>query len=266
MDFNFSKPSHWFSLLMVSVSVLLLIGLPVLSFIGVFGATDASQISELSGMLKLFFEIFLLTMQMALVVVFMVITPVLWYLFVNRFTAKEIKSRLKLKFKEFDKMVLWGILTVFLMFASSFILSILLVSLGLSDDETSNIQDIANLFSPITMFILIVTQPIGEEIFFRGFLLDKIDSIIGKKATSDENGFNNQDYKVGAVLITSVLFGIAHLSYGKPYPAIVITVLGIILGFVVVKTKNLYPAIIAHILFNAISFAIFLLFEDLVGF
>ena len=262
MDFNFRKPAHIFVLLMVLGSFILLIGIPVLSFVGVFGATDTSQMTEYSGLLKLFVEIFLVVPQIVLFVVFMIIVPVLWYFLVNRLTAKEIKSRLKLKFKEFDKMILWGILTVFLMFIVLAIISNILISLGFNTEDAGNIQDLANLLSPVAIFIIVVSQPIGEEIFFRGFLLDKIDSIIGRKTIDGEEDLDYFDYKIGAVLITSVLFGIAHLSYGNLYPAVITGILGVVLGFVVVKTKSLYPAIIAHVLFNAISLSIFFLFQD----
>jgi len=91
------------------------------------------------------------------------------------------------------------------------------------------------------MFFLVAIQPIGEEIYFRGFLYDKIEN-----------------YASGpfAVVITAVLFGIAHMSYGKEIPVIMIILMGLVLGFIVYKTKNLYSSIIAHIIFNVTSFTL----------
>jgi membrane protease YdiL (CAAX protease family) len=92
--------------------------------------------------------------------------------------------------------------------------------------------------------ILIIIQPIAEEIFFRGFLLDKFKNLFGKNI---------------AIFFSSLLFGLAHLSYGNIYPAILTFIIGLLLAVLVVKTKNLYSSIIAHILFNLISFSIYIL-------
>jgi len=83
-----------------------------------------------------------------------------------------------------------------------------------------------------------------KRFFFRGFLLDKINSIVGKEA---------------AIIITALLFGFAHLSFGNVYPAFMTAVIGLLLAFLIFKTKNLYSAIIAHILFNLVSFSFYIL-------
>ena len=98
------------------------------------------------------------------------------------------------------------------------------------------------------MLFIVVFQSTTEEIFFRGFLLDKINTLAGKEI---------------AILTTAILFGMAHLSYGKIYPALMTGVFGILLGYVVMKTKNLNTAIIAHILFNITSFALYIASQSL---
>ena len=121
-------------------------------------------------------------------------------------------------------------------------------------NEMGNIDDIAAIFSPISMLIILAFQPIGEEIFFRGFLLNKTAAIIREKTRLKENTAAVNSI---AILITAIIFGIAHLSYGKLYPVAMTIVLGLILGFVVVKTKNLFSSILAHVLFNLTSFIIY---------
>jgi hypothetical protein len=91
------------------------------------------------------------------------------------------------------------------------------------------------------MFFLIAIQPIGEEIYFRGFLYDKIEGYAGWPL---------------AIVITAVLFAIAHMSYGKIIPVIMIFLMGIVLGYIVYKSKSLYSSIIAHIVFNVSSFTL----------
>ena len=85
------------------------------------------------------------------------------------------------------------------------------------------------------MFFLVGLQPIAEEIFFRGYLFDKIEKFGGGSF---------------AIIITSLLFGLAHMSYGKLYPVIMPFLMGIILGYIVYRTKNLYSSIVAHTVFN----------------
>ena len=248
MDFNIKKPSHIFALLIIIISLFMLIVLPIISYFNVTSTTQSAEVENLSKNDKLMFEIFLLLIQFAIVIVLMVIFPVLWYLIVNKCSIKEIISRLKLRLENLDKAFLWAVLSVFLMFAASFIVGILLKIMGVAGDEQGNIQDLEESFSPVFLFILLAIQPTFEEIFFRGFLLGKIRSFSG-------------DYI--AIVLTGVLFGLAHMSPGKISPAIVIMPLGFILAFIVIKTKSLYSAILAHTAFNIISFALYLFAKSL---
>jgi hypothetical protein len=101
---------------------------------------------------------------------------------------------------------------------------------------------------PATL-ILITVQPVTEEIFYRGFLLEKIEKMSSSFA---------------AIGITGILFGLAHLTTGNIYPALLTGIAGVILATLVIKTKNLTAAIIAHILFNVASFAIYTLGQSIV--
>jgi len=105
------------------------------------------------------------------------------------------------------------------------------------------------LFSIPSILFLITLQPIAEEFFFRGFLLDKFSSTHGA---------------IVGVLLSSLFFGLAHLSFNNLYPAVMTGCIGILLAFLVVKTKNLTAAIIAHVLFNLASFTLYLVGNDLV--
>ena len=147
-----------------------------------------------------------------------------------------------------DYPFLWGLLAAIAIFAVIFVIELALIQLGHEPEDLSNIPDIQRLFSPVTMFLLVGTQPIGEEIFFRGFLFDKIEKFSGG---------------VIAIVITSVLFGIAHMSYGKIFPAVMPIFMGMILGYIVYKTQNLYSAIIAHVTFNLTSLTLAYLAQEL---
>jgi membrane protease YdiL (CAAX protease family) len=242
MDFNFKKPLHILALFFLSLSFLIIVVMPVFSFFGFFGTAETEnleQINQLSPSFRLMFEIITLLIQFALVIFFMIFVPLIWYLLVNRYDLKKIFKSLMLKKKNLDKLLVFAGIAAVLMFLVIFIMESVLIEAGFEVEDFGNAQDIANIFSPVTMFILVVFQPIPEEIFFRGFLLDKANSLWGKHF---------------AVLFTAVLFGVAQLSYQKFIPGLLIIFIGLILGYLVLKTRNLYSAIFAHILFNVTSF------------
>lgn len=233
MDFNYKKPLHLFALFLIFLSVSFLIILPVLSYGGYIGNLQDSETTESLGMIS---EILLLFFQLAMSIVLLVLFPIIWYYLVNNLSAKEALSKMKLKLENIDIAFMWGISTAVLIFVIFFIVNIFIaLFFNLDSENLSNVEDLEALFSPVSLFILVATQPIAEEIFFRGFLLDKIDSYAGQNI---------------AIVSTAILFGLAHASYGKLYPIILPMIMGILLGYIVVRTKNLTTAIIAHVCFN----------------
>jgi len=246
MDFDIKKPSHLFALLLISITFLVIIIASVISYFDVFPGSGSAEMDVLSGEMGLFFEIFLLLSQLILVIILLVIFPIIWYLVVNKSKFKEILQRLQIKKEGIDAAFLWGILSIIFIFGMYFVVSLVITYFGFNPEDQGNIEDIEVFFSPATMFILIAIQPAFEEIFFRGFLLDKINSVSGKYT---------------AILITSVLFGLAHLIPGKIYPAFITGIIGVILAILVLKTKNLFAAIIAHTGFNIISYILYLLYS-----
>lgn len=90
---------------------------------------------------------------------------------------------------------------------------------------------------PVALFIFFFTAaiaaPIFEEILFRGFLLPSL----------------TRYFPVwGAIALSSLLFAIAHLSLSEVLP---LTVLGMVLGFVYVRSRNLLSSMLLHSLWNS---------------
>lgn len=69
-----------------------------------------------------------------------------------------------------------------------------------------------------------------EEAFFRGWL----------------------QKRVGLVLST-ILFAISHAGYGQPLLLIGVTVVSLVIGMTFYRTRNLWPCIVAHGVFDAIQ-------------
>ena len=103
---------------------------------------------------------------------------------------------MKLTFVNIDIAFLWGIVATIIIFLIFFAIEFLLIVLGFNPDDLGNIQDLEKYFTPASLFILVSVQPIAEEIFFRGFLLDKIGSFAGQNI---------------AIFSTAILFGLAHM-------------------------------------------------------
>jgi membrane protease YdiL (CAAX protease family) len=89
----------------------------------------------------------------------------------------------------------------------------------------------------IALFIFFITAsiaaPVFEEIFFRGFILPSLTRYLPVW---------------GAVLLSSLIFAAAHLNISEVIP---LTTLGIILGIVYTRSRNLLSSMLLHGLWNS---------------
>lgn len=94
-------------------------------------------------------------------------------------------------------------------------------------------------FHPLLGYLVIALTPaLCEEVLFRGLLLSALRQRLGQ---------------AGSVVLIGFLFGLFHLHFFRILPA---TVLGIYLGYVVVRTGSLWLGIIGHLLNNAFAYSI----------
>lgn len=93
----------------------------------------------------------------------------------------------------------------------------------------------------------VVIAPLAEELLFRGVLLQTLC----------------RHLRLGwaAILFSSVLFGCVHV--GQPQAVLPLTSMGIILGYLRLRSGSLGPCILAHILFNARTMTFNLLASEL---
>ena len=249
MDFNYRKPMHVLALLLIISSIFIILISPILSFFEFFPSTQSVEYQNIVDNLNLMVEIFMLILQLAFAFVFLILFPLLWYVLVNSISFKKALSRIRLTFENIDIAFLWGILTVGLIFVITFLLEFVLEQSGANLSDLSNIPDLEALFSPAILFFIVAIMPVAEEIFFRGFLMEKFESYAGKNF---------------AIVMSAVLFGIAHMSYGKIYPVIMPIIMGLLLGYIVIKTKNLFASIIAHVTFNIVVIILYFAFKSFI--
>ena len=88
-------------------------------------------------------------------------------------------------------------------------------------------------------FIIPFLSALSEEIFFRAFLQMRMAKY-------------GQSF---AIVASSLLFGIAHLSYGNLLQIAVPFAFGIVLGCLMVKNENIVAPFSAHFTFNFIQLA-----------
>ncbi|MBN2506649.1 MAG: CPBP family intramembrane metalloprotease [Verrucomicrobia bacterium] len=88
-----------------------------------------------------------------------------------------------------------------------------------------------------TALLMVIVAPATEEPLFRGVILR---GILGR------NG------PVRAVLVSSLLFGLAHLN---PWQFVSATLLGVVFGWWYLRTRSLLPGLIGHALVNAVVVA-----------
>ena len=108
-----------------------------------------------------------------------------------------------------------------------------LLDLVLSSDE----------FIPLLLLLIttVILAPVFEELVFRGVLLPVLVSKLGK---------------ISGVLLSALIFSLAHLSVGEFPPLLV---LGIGLGLMRLSSGRLFPCALMHSLWNGITFASLLL-------
>ena len=96
------------------------------------------------------------------------------------------------------------------------------------------------------IFVVIIGGGFGEETFYRGFLFERLGKLIGSSTAA----------KAAIVLITSVVFGLAHYSDQGLAGVEQAMITGIAFGTTFALTGSLFPIMIAHAAFDVTALAI----------
>jgi len=111
-------------------------------------------------------------------------------------------------------------------------------------DETTSAMQAMLFVSVLTAIVASTIVPTAEEIIFRGFMLNEL-----------RRGITLWP----AIFLSSIIFGILH---GTGQWAFIAVGIGLVLAWVALRTRSLYPAILAHVGINATSFAQVWLMSD----
>ena len=92
-----------------------------------------------------------------------------------------------------------------------------------------------------------VLVPIAEEMVFRGAILRRLLDAFDKR------------WHWAAIVITAALFGIVHLNMAQGINAFV---MGLLLGWMYMRTRSIVPGIIFHFANNTMAFFLYRLFPN----
>lgn len=91
------------------------------------------------------------------------------------------------------------------------------------------------------------TAAFGEEMLFRGVLLRGLETIFVRR------GLSGSGSALSALLISSILFGLAH-EYQGAAGMVLTGLVGLAHGLLVLATRNLWVAILTHGVYDTIAF------------
>jgi len=97
----------------------------------------------------------------------------------------------------------------------------------------------------ITVLLVSVLPGICEEVLFRGFLL---------------RGMRTRATTWAAIVLVGILFGAIHLD---PYRFLPVTLLGVLFGYLVVRTGSIFTGMVAHATNNSIPLLILYLTQQI---
>jgi len=101
-------------------------------------------------------------------------------------------------------------------------------------------------YSYLVLFGLFITGTLLEEIYYRGYLIEKLILLTQNKWI--------------AAIVSIVLFIVVHVKFFGWGPALEVGVISIALALIYLKYRNIWPCIILHGINNLLAFIIFPLF------
>lgn len=125
---------------------------------------------------------------------------------------------------------------------SSILIGIIIKSFGYSmSQQGAYLKNMTGILHahPVLLLFTCITAGITEEIIFRGYLQQRVELIFKSP--------------VAGIIISSVMFGLAHSFYGTIQQVAIPFAIGIIFSIYYFKYKNIYVLMVFHFLFDYIQ-------------
>lgn len=135
----------------------------------------------------------------------------------------------------------WGVLVYVLVLVASSISGFVLQSVGLP--SLRSLQPLIEGYGFATLFGLFLTGTFLEEVFYRGYLIERI-TILTR-------------HRWAAAFVSWLLFTLVHLKFFGLGPTIDTSVISAALVLLYMKEKSIWPCIVVHGINDALAFLIF---------
>jgi membrane protease YdiL (CAAX protease family) len=135
----------------------------------------------------------------------------------------------------------WGVLVYILVLVASSISSLVLESAGLP--SLRSLQPMIKGYGFATLFGLFLTGTFLEEVFYRGYLIERMTILTRHKWV--------------AAFVSWLLFTLVHLKFFGLGPTIDTSVISAALVLLYLKEKSIWPCIVVHGINDALAFLIF---------
>ncbi|MBC8504763.1 MAG: CPBP family intramembrane metalloprotease [Anaerolineales bacterium] len=135
----------------------------------------------------------------------------------------------------------WGVFAYIFALIASIFSGIALEAVGL--EPIRSLQPMIKAFHPLTLLGLFLTGTIVEEVFYRGYLIERLNTITGKRWL--------------AALASWFLFSLVHFKFFGLGPTIDVSILSAVLVLLYLKEKSLWPCFILHGINGLFAYLIF---------
>lgn len=219
------KKSNFFKITLIYfISLVLFVGIRI-----IFGLGFLNSIPEL-------WQDIISTVLIQIVVMFLV--PFLFYMLFFKKKPKETFSNLgfkKITLKAVLICLLIGLIAFFLNIVVSSIFNGIIQAFGYKQSGSSGSGDYSILSFFVNVLCVAILPALCEEFLHRGLLMRGLFNSISVKH---------------ALIISSLCFGLMHLNIVQFFYA---TILGVLIGFVSIVGKSIWPAIIIHFVNNFVN-------------
>ncbi len=171
-----------------------------------------------------------------------IVLPAILFLLLSRTKWNDALGFHKLKISS----VFMIILFTFLIMPLITVLNAL--SMFIVDNAVASMQsDILEISFPVMLFLIGIYGPFCEEFVFRGVIY---------------NSFRKSGSVFGAIILSSLLFGLMHLNINQ---ALYACVIGVLLALLVEATGSLWSSVVCHMVFNSQQVCVMFFYQWLQG-
>jgi sodium transport system permease protein len=168
-----------------------------------------------------------------------VVAPVL---FLTSALARSFRETLLLKWPKWQTLVVAGLLPVALNPVAGLLQRFVMWLYPASADVLRSVQAITALCQDVPLWqmvlLLALLPAICEELAFRGFIL---------------SGFRQSGHAWRAIVLSAVFFGLTHTILQQ---SLIATFVGVVIGFIAVRSNSILPPMIFHLVHNSMAVSI----------